>query len=88
MADAPDAAPTAAIANLILDEVTGEKVSKTELKKRNKQRENEKKKAAKAAAAPPKPVPVKKTNLEAEEKELNPNVSPSILGSLSDVKIR
>jgi len=74
MADAPNAAPTEAIANLILDEVTGEKVSKTELKKRNKQRENEKKKAAKAAAAPPKPVPAKKTNVEAEEKELNPNV--------------
>ncbi len=32
----------------ILDEVTGEMVSKTELKKRKKQRENEKKKAEKA----------------------------------------
>jgi len=75
MADASvPAPPTEAIANLILDEVTGEKVSKTELKKRNKQRENDKKKAAKAAAAPPRAVPVKKTNVEAEEKELNPNV--------------
>ncbi|KAL1621965.1 lysyl-tRNA synthetase [Neofusicoccum ribis] len=56
-------------ANLLLDEVTGERVSKTELKRRQKQREKEAKKAEKAAAAPPKP---KKEKAEAEE-ELTPN---------------
>lgn len=58
----------------LLDEVTGEFVSKTELKKRQKQRQKDEEKAKKAAAAPPKPVVVKKSNAEADEKELNPNV--------------
>ncbi|CAG7854745.1 Lysine--tRNA ligase, cytoplasmic; AltName: Full=Lysyl-tRNA synthetase; Short=LysRS [Serendipita indica DSM 11827] len=40
---------------LHLDEVTGEMVSKTELKKRKAAREREEKKRAAAAAAPPKP---------------------------------
>ncbi|KAL6946369.1 lysyl-tRNA synthetase [Hanseniaspora osmophila] len=40
------------IANLHLDEVTGEKVSKSELKKRIKQRQKEAEKAKKAAANP------------------------------------
>ncbi|KAG4032596.1 hypothetical protein MFRU_006g00660 [Monilinia fructicola] len=57
----------------LLDEVTGEFVSKTELKKRQKQRQKDEEKAKKAAAAPPKPVVVKKSNAEADEKELNPN---------------
>ncbi|KAI4154139.1 MAG: hypothetical protein LQ340_001875 [Diploschistes diacapsis] len=48
MADAPDGQ----MANLHLDKVTGERVSKSELKRRQKQRENEEKKRAKAAAAP------------------------------------
>lgn len=77
MADAP--APSAPIeeqvANLHLDEVTGERVSKSELKKRQKQRMKEEEKKKKEAAAPPKPVKEKKSNAEAEEKELNPNVS-------------
>lgn len=77
MADA--AAPSAPIeeqvANLHLDEVTGERVSKSELKKRQKQRMKEEEKKKKEAAAPPKPVKEKKSNAEAEEKELNPNVS-------------
>jgi hypothetical protein len=79
MADAaePSAPPTEALANLHLDEVTGEKVSKSELKKRQKQRQKEEEKAKKAAAAPPKPVAAKKSNAEADEKELNPNV-PSL----------
>ncbi|KAF4543229.1 putative lysyl-trna synthetase protein [Lasiodiplodia theobromae] len=55
--------------NLLLDEVTGERVSKTELKRRQKQREKEAKKAEKAAAAPPK---AKKEKQESEE-ELTPN---------------
>lgn len=71
---ADSSAPTEATANLHLDEVTGERISKSELKKRQKQREKEKAKAQREAAAPPKPVAVKKSNAEAEEKELNPNV--------------
>ncbi|SCV01662.1 LANO_0F12904g1_1 [Lachancea nothofagi CBS 11611] len=51
-----------AIANLHLDEVTGEMVSKSELKKRAKQRQVEAKKAAKKASAQPKPEAKKKTN--------------------------
>ncbi|CUS21481.1 LAQU0S03e03576g1_1 [Lachancea quebecensis] len=51
-----------AIANLHLDEVTGEMVSKSELKKRAKQRQVEAKKAAKKASAQPKPEPKKKAN--------------------------
>lgn len=65
--------PTAEVANLHLDEVTGERVSKSELKKRQKQRDNERKKAGKAAAAPPKPVKEKKEG-EIDESNLNPNV--------------
>lgn len=63
-------------ANLHLDEVTGERVSKSELKKRQKQRQLEEKKAAKAAAAPPKQEK-KKTpgSEEMDESNLNPNVS-------------
>lgn len=48
--------PSEALANLHLDEETGERVSKTELKKRQKAREQAKKKAEKAANAT-KPVP-------------------------------
>ncbi|KAI1101714.1 lysyl-tRNA synthetase [Jackrogersella minutella] len=66
-----DQAPTEQVANLHLDEVTGEKVSKSELKKRQKQRERDAKKQEKAAVAPPKAA--KKTNAEADEKELTPN---------------
>ncbi|KAF4553063.1 Lysine--tRNA ligase cla4-like protein [Elsinoe fawcettii] len=56
-----------------LDEVTGERVSKTELKKRQKNREKEAKKAEKAASAPA-PAPKKKTaSAEEEEAHLNPN---------------
>ncbi|TAQ89920.1 hypothetical protein B7494_g1766 [Chlorociboria aeruginascens] len=65
--------PTETVANLHLDEVTGEKVSKSELKKRQKLRQKEEAKREKEATAPPKPVPVKKANAEAEEEKLNPN---------------
>ncbi len=77
MADSSSsAAPDAQMANLHLDEVTGERVSKSELKKRQKQREKEKVKAEKAAAAPPKPAPkAKGGSAEQEESELTPNVS-------------
>ncbi|KAI9926845.1 hypothetical protein ASPWEDRAFT_72889 [Aspergillus wentii DTO 134E9] len=61
----------ASMANLLLDEVTGEKVSKTELKKRQKLREKEAKKKEKEAAAPPKAE--KKTSAEDDEANLTPN---------------
>ncbi|KAK6507982.1 lysyl-tRNA synthetase [Arthrobotrys musiformis] len=75
----PSAPPTEAVANLHLDEVTGEMISKSELKKRLKQREKEEakrkkdaEKKASGAAEPPK----KKAGLvdkSAEEAELTPN---------------
>ncbi|KAJ6135072.1 hypothetical protein N7512_000232 [Penicillium capsulatum] len=61
----------ASMANLLLDEVTGEKVSKTELKRRQKLREKEAKKKEKSAAAPPKAE--KKVSAEEEEANLTPN---------------
>jgi lysyl-tRNA synthetase, class II len=67
-------------ANLHLDEVTGERVSKSELKKRQKQRQLEEKKAAKAAAAPPKQDKKKAAGSEElDESNLNPNVSQFLL---------
>ena len=63
----------ASMANLLLDEVTGEKVSKSELKRRQKLREKEAKKKEKEAAAPPKAE--KKTSAEDDEANLTPNVS-------------
>lgn len=77
MADAA-APPTDKVANLQLDDVTGEMVSKTEMKKRAKARQKEAEKAKKAAAAPA-PAPSKKkdadagASAEAAEKELTPN---------------
>lgn len=62
-----------ALANLHLDEVTGERVSKSELKKRLKQRATEEKKKGKAAAAPPKAE--RNTSAEVDESNLTPNVS-------------
>lgn len=59
-------------AKLLLDDVTGEMVSKTELKKRQKARQREAEKAKKAAAAPPKPA-AKKGNAEVDEKNLDPS---------------
>ena len=80
------APPTEPMANLHLDEATGEMVSKSELKKRQKNRQRDEAKATKAAAAPPKPAAAKKSNAEADEKELNPNVCrPSILNEEIDI---
>lgn len=62
----------AAVAKLHLDEVTGEMISKTELKKRQKQREKEAAKKEKAAANP-KPQTAGNKSAEAAEKELTPN---------------
>lgn len=75
MADAGASSLAQDTANLHLDEVTGERVSKSELKKRQKQRQVEAKKKEKAAAAPPKPEK-KAANTEIDESNLNPNVSP------------
>ncbi|KAL8418214.1 hypothetical protein RB594_001719 [Gaeumannomyces avenae] len=72
MADSSSQAPpTEQVENLHLDEVTGEKISKTELKRRQKARQKADEKAKKAAAAPPKPAVAKKA--AADEQELNPN---------------
>jgi lysyl-tRNA synthetase class 2 len=68
------AAPEESLANLHLDEASGEMVSKSELKKRQKMRMKEEEKKKKEAAAPPKQTAPKKSNAEADEKELNPNV--------------
>lgn len=69
----------ASVANLQLDEITGERVSKSELKRRQKQRALEEKKAEKAAAAAAAaPAEGKKKNKEEDESQLTPNVSGSI----------
>jgi lysyl-tRNA synthetase class 2 len=52
------------------DPVTGEKISKSELKRRQKQREKDEKKKEKEAALPARPKKEGKENVE----ELNPNV--------------
>ena len=70
--DAGAADAAAAVAKLHLDEVTGEMISKTELKKRQKLREKEAAKKEKADKAGPAPGAGKK-NTEAAEKELTPN---------------
>ncbi|KAG5983110.1 Protein kinase [Claviceps digitariae] len=62
----------AAVAKLHLDEVTGEMISKSELKKRQKLREKEAAKEKKAAANP-KPQASGNKSAEAAEKELTPN---------------
>jgi lysyl-tRNA synthetase class 2 len=78
MADPKVQEAEAAMANLLLDEVTGEKVSKTELKRRQKKREKDAEKEKKAAAAPPKAAKAEKqTSAEDDEANLSPNVSQS-----------
>ncbi|KFH48598.1 Lysine--tRNA ligase, cytoplasmic-like protein [Hapsidospora chrysogenum ATCC 11550] len=59
------------VGKLHLDEVTGEMISKTELKKRQKTREREAAKKEKAAAKGP--AQASKKSAEAAEKELTPN---------------
>ncbi|QKX58634.1 uncharacterized protein TRUGW13939_05759 [Talaromyces rugulosus] len=71
MADSGVKEAEAALSNLILDEVTGEKVSKSEYKRRQKNREKDAKKKEKEAAAPPKTEKQKST--EDEESDLAPN---------------
>ncbi len=57
----------------LLDEVTGEHVSKSELKKRQKQREKDKQKAEREATRQPPPAAKRKAG--PAEEELNPHVS-------------
>ena len=65
--------------NLLLDEVTGERVSKTELKKRQKARDKDAKKAEKEATKQAPPQPKRKAaSQEEEEGKLNANVSQYI----------
>jgi hypothetical protein len=73
MADssAPEKPLEAQVAALHLDSVTGEMVSKSELKKREKLRKKEAYKADKPQVA----QPTKKANVENAEKELTPNVN-------------
>lgn len=75
MADNPEQNPgdqaAEAVAKLHLDSVTGEMISKTELKKREKQRKKDAEKAEKAAAKGP--VQKSAKSAEAAEKELTPN---------------
>jgi lysyl-tRNA synthetase class 2 len=78
MADTnPPAQPAAAAEsaeNLHTDPVTGEKISKSELKRRQKQRERDEKKKEKEAALPARPK--KEGKKEEAAEELNPNVCP------------
>ncbi|PVH94702.1 lysyl-tRNA synthetase [Periconia macrospinosa] len=69
MADANTPAAAEGAENLHKDPVTGEMISKSELKRRQKQREKEAKKAEKEAAMPARPKKEKKE----DEEELNPN---------------
>ena len=62
--------------NSILDEATGEYVSKTELKKRQKQREKDSKKAGREATRQAPPPPKRKAaTQEEDESKLSANVS-------------
>ena len=72
MADKATQKAAEGVANLHLDEVTGEKVSKTELKRRQKLRAQEEKKQQRAAAAPAQAE--KKRPAENDESNLTPNV--------------
>lgn len=72
--------------NLHLDEVTGERVSKTELKRRQKQREKDDKKKEKVASAPAKPGPPKMASAEENEAQLNPNVGNPLISEESYVE--
>ncbi len=72
MADSRANEAAEGVANLHLDDVTGERISKTELKRRQKLRAQEEKKQQRASAAPPKAE--KKRHAEDDESNLTPNV--------------
>ena len=84
-AEAAGDAAAAAVAKLHLDEVTGEMISKTELKKRQKLREKEAAKKEKAAKAPPPAAGASAKSAEAAERDLTPNqVNPKTPSSLME----
>lgn len=90
MADQQPPAPAAAAEsseNLHTDPVTGEKISKSELKRRQKQREKEEKKKEKEAALPARPK--KEGGKKEDVEELNPNVCVLILrcGAIAFVNV-
>ncbi|KAI9890489.1 MAG: lysyl-tRNA synthetase [Vezdaea aestivalis] len=66
-------APTQEVKNLQLDDVTGETVTKSELKRRQKERQKQAAKAEKAEKAQSKETPAKK---EASAEELESNLTP------------
>lgn len=70
MADSAVAEATEAVGKLHLDEVTGEMISKTELKKRQKKREKEGKKESKQ---PTEQTQKKTKSAEEDESNLTPN---------------
>lgn len=67
--------PTGAMEKLHLDNATGRMVSKSELKRLQKQRKTEEERQKRAAAVSHKPVKNVEKKRPAEEAELNPNVS-------------
>jgi hypothetical protein len=69
-----EAKPNETKPQTLLDEVTGEYVSKSELKKRQKQRQKDIAKAEKESTRQAPPAP-KKKNAADDEAQLNPNVS-------------
>ncbi|PGH17382.1 lysine-tRNA ligase [Polytolypa hystricis UAMH7299] len=71
--DAAVGAAAAAMENLHLDEVTGERVSKSELKKRQKQRRVAEEKKQRAAASAASAKPAVRKSAEEEENDLTPN---------------
>lgn len=73
MADSGAQEVAESVTNLHLDDVTGEKVSKTELKRRLKLRDQQEKRQQKAAAAAPAKAE-KKRPAEDDESNLTPNV--------------
>ncbi|KAJ1967091.1 lysyl-tRNA synthetase [Dispira parvispora] len=68
-----DQQPAGTAEKLHRDEVTGEMISKSELKRREKQRRKEAEKAQKAAAKPTPAKVEKKPSAEDSEADLNPN---------------
>ncbi|KAF2000500.1 lysyl-tRNA synthetase [Amniculicola lignicola CBS 123094] len=74
MADQPPPPAAEAAKDLHEDPVTGEKISKSELKRRQKQRDSEKRKAEKAEKSTALPSrPKKEKSAEEAEGDLNPN---------------
>ena len=74
--------------NLVLDDATGERVSKTELKKRQKAREKDAKKAERESTkqAPPQ-AKRKAPSQDEEEGKLNANVSQYMIDPMTHLRV-